>query len=94
MVGLYALYKSGKYNLGSIGLFLSAIPSSLLVLLWPVFYYRILFAQLILVLPLALSGYAFLREKYDIGWHRKLVLVLACLPPVLSVVLFLIIKKY
>lgn len=92
--GLYSVYRSGNYKLGSTGLYLSAIPSSLLVLLWPVFYYRILFAQLILVLPLALTGYMFLRERYTTGWKKNAVLALACLPPTLSVVLFLLITKY
>ncbi len=94
LVGLYKLYKTKEFGLNKTGLYLSAMPGSALLLLWPVFYYRILFAQLVLVLPLAVLGFEYLFNKYEKEWQKKIVLILACVPPILSVVLFLLIKKY
>ncbi|KND49437.1 MAG: hypothetical protein AB198_00615 [Parcubacteria bacterium C7867-003] len=75
-------------------LLLSAILATSAVLLWPVFYYRILFIQLIFVMPLGLYGARKILNKYEQSLGKVFSESILLFPVLLNIVLFLLIKKY
>lgn len=72
----------------------SSVLATSVVLLWPVFYYRILFIQLIFIIPIGLYGAKSLSSK-NINTIKGIKGELLMLLPVFfNLILFLLIKKY
>lgn len=89
VVGTYSLYKN-RHTLGSTKIIIgiSLLAAVLPPLVWPVFLTRVLYIGYLVVVPLALVGLSFWQTKYP--HKRKLFLVLAALPIMSSIVLFLL----
>ena len=84
LIGLYALYKS-RDNRGYIfvALFIATLPA----LLWPLFYIRILFIQMLFVLPVSVYGLLFMVNKTNRLWLK---VTFIALPIITSIFLFVL----
>jgi hypothetical protein len=75
-------------------IFIASLFPAIVVFAWPVFYYRILFIQFIFLIPIALYGVKVLTDKYAGKFHTLVGFFIFYSPVVISILLYIIIKKY